>query len=122
MRKARRHYSPQEKVAILRRHLVDRVSAGRLCDDLQLQPSVFYRWLRQFFENAAVALGRKPIAGKPPDIRQGRIGVLQAHLQARESRDADQKWMISLTQGQFGSKRSAEASATHPAERVLVNC
>ena len=105
MRKARRHYSPQEKVAILRRHLLDRVSAARLCDDLQLQPSVFYRWLKRFFENGAVALGRKPTAGKPPDIRQSRIGVLQEQLGARESREADQKWMISLTQGQFGSEK-----------------
>ena len=51
VRKARRHYSPQEKVAILRRYLLDRVSATQFCDDLQLQPSVFYRWLKQFFEN-----------------------------------------------------------------------
>ena len=44
MRKVRRHYSPREKVAILRRHLLDKVA--RLCDELQLQPTVFYRWLQ----------------------------------------------------------------------------
>ena len=104
MRKARRHYSPQEKVAILRRHLLDRVSATQLCDDLQLQPSVFYRWLKQFFENGAMALERKPTAGKPPDIRQSRISVLQEQSGAREFREADQEWMISLTQGQFGTE------------------
>jgi transposase len=104
VRKARKQYSSQEKVAILRRHLLDKVSAARLCDELQLQPSVFYRWLKRFFENGAVALGRKPTAGKPPDIRQSRISALQEQLGARESREADQKWMISLTQGQLGSE------------------
>ena len=73
MRKARKSYSPQEKVAILRRHLLDKVSVLRLCAQFQLQPPVFYRWLKQLFDNGVAALRRKPAAGNPPDIRQHRI-------------------------------------------------
>ena len=54
MRK-RTHYTPQEKVAILRRHLVEQVPVSDLCDELGLQPTVFYRWQKQFFENGAAA-------------------------------------------------------------------
>jgi len=104
VRKARKNYSPQEKVAILRRHLLDKVSALRLCDQSHLQPTVFYRWLKQFFDNGAVALGRQPIAGNSSDVRQHRIAVLQEQFEVRECREAEQKWMISLTQGQFGSE------------------
>ncbi len=44
MKKTRRHYTAQEKVAILRRHLVDKEPVSKLCDELALQPTVFYRW------------------------------------------------------------------------------
>ena len=67
VRKARKSYSPQEKMAILRRHLLDKVSILHLCTQLQLQPTVFYRWLKQFFDNGAAALRRKVTAGKQPD-------------------------------------------------------
>jgi hypothetical protein len=42
MKKQRKHYAPEEKVAILRRHLLEPIS--KLCDEVGLQPTVFYRW------------------------------------------------------------------------------
>ena len=57
----RKHHTPEEKVAILRRHLVDRVPVSTLCDEHQLHPTVFYRWLKQFFENGAAAFGPAPV-------------------------------------------------------------
>jgi len=51
MRKKRHNYKPQEKVAILKRHLVEHVPVSNLCDEYQLQPTVFYDWQKQFFEN-----------------------------------------------------------------------
>src|SRR5271169_3872132 len=56
MRKERRHYTAEEKVAILRRHLLDKVPVSDLCEELGLQPTVFYRWQKEFFENGAAAL------------------------------------------------------------------
>ena len=44
MKKQRKHYTPEEKVVILRRHLVEGVPISDLCDELGLQPTVFYRW------------------------------------------------------------------------------
>jgi transposase InsO family protein len=38
MKKRRKHYTPEEKVTILRRHLVDGVPISDLCDELGLQP------------------------------------------------------------------------------------
>ena len=36
MKKQRKHYTPEEKVTILRRHLVEGVPISDLCDDLRL--------------------------------------------------------------------------------------
>lgn len=55
MSKKRKYYSPEEKVQILKQHLVNGVSISDLCDQYQLQPTVFYRWQRQLFEKGAVA-------------------------------------------------------------------
>src|SRR6476659_687954 len=55
MRKPRKNYTPVEKVAILRRHLLDRVPVSDLCDEYQLSPTLFYAWQKLFFENKAGA-------------------------------------------------------------------
>lgn len=55
MKKRRKRYSSEEKVSIIRKHLIDGVPISDLCDELGLQPTVFYRWQKQFFENGAKA-------------------------------------------------------------------
>jgi transposase-like protein len=58
MRKKRYNYTPEEKVFILKRHLVDRVAVSDLCDEYKLQPKIFYCWQKQFFENGTAAFTR----------------------------------------------------------------
>lgn len=64
MRKQRKNYSPEEKVAILRRHLLDKVPVSDLCEEYNLQPTVFYQWQKRFFENGAAAFERASPAGQ----------------------------------------------------------
>ena len=59
MKKQRKHYPPEEKVAILRRHLLEKEPISKLCDEAGLQPTVFYRWQKEFFENGATAFEQK---------------------------------------------------------------
>ena len=58
MTKRRKNYTPEEKVAILKRHLGEKVSGSDLCDELGLNPTVFYGWQKQFFENGAASVDR----------------------------------------------------------------
>ena len=58
MAKKRRNYTAEEKVAILRRHLLEKVAVSDLCDEYQLNPNVFYHWQKQFFENGTAAFQR----------------------------------------------------------------
>ena len=51
MKKQRKHYAPEEKVAILRRHSVEGVPISDPCDERGLQPTVFYRWQNEFFSD-----------------------------------------------------------------------
>jgi len=43
-RQPRRHFSGADKVAILKRHLINKVPVSDLCDELGLQVNQFYQW------------------------------------------------------------------------------
>jgi transposase-like protein len=55
-RKPRRSFTAEQKAALLRRHYVDKVAISLICEENDLQPSLFYYWQKQLFENAATAL------------------------------------------------------------------
>ena len=59
MIKSRKNYTPEEKVAILKKHLVEKEPVSDLCDRYNLQPTVLYRWQKQFFEHGAEAFQRQ---------------------------------------------------------------
>lgn len=81
MRKKRHNYTPEEKVIILRRHLIDRVPVSDLCDEYQLQPKLFYDWQKLFFENGAAAFSRSQNNQKRAEVN--RIQQLEEKLQRK---------------------------------------
>ena len=85
MSKQRRHFAGTEKVAILKRHLVDRVPVSDLCDEYDLYPTQFYAWLKEFFENGHAAFdnGRKSKAAE--DAKDQKIEKLEAKLQRKDA-------------------------------------
>lgn len=58
MEKTRRHHSAEEKATVLRRHLVDGVAVSNLCDEYKINATLFYRWQKELFENAATLFER----------------------------------------------------------------
>ena len=81
MRKKRHNYTPEEKVFILKRHLVDHVAVSDLCDEYQLQPTIFYGWQKQFFENGASAFVRD--TGRQKRVEEIRIQQLEDKLRRK---------------------------------------
>lgn len=82
MKRQRRNFTGEEKVALLRRHLVDHVPVSAVCEEAGVQPTQFYQWQKQFFENGATAFERN---GKPKrDKAQERITALEAKLRRKD--------------------------------------
>jgi transposase len=75
--KTRKAYTADEKVAILRRHLLEQVPVSDLCDEYQLHPTIFYRWQKQFFENGAAAFASSRPTTTPWEQK---IAALEAKL------------------------------------------
>ena len=82
MKKQLKHYTPEEKVAIVRRHLVEGVPISDLCDELGLQPTVFYRWQKEFFENGAAAFQQTGRTNHRAE--QERIAHLERKIQTKD--------------------------------------
>jgi len=82
MKKERKHCAAEEEAAILPRHHAEQVSVSELCDKLGLQPAVFYRWRKEFFENGAAAFEPKG----PPNHSAGqeRIADLEKKIQTKD--------------------------------------
>jgi transposase len=75
----RRHFTPQQKVAIVKEHLVDGVPISDLCDRHHIQPTQFYVWQKQLFENGAAAFERT--TKRPgPSPRDRKLQQLEAKL------------------------------------------
>ena len=84
MRKERKHYTSEEKVNSLRRHLLDKIPVSDLCEELGLQPTVFYRWQKEFFENGASAFQSKERPARQVEEKQKRIEFLEKKVQTKD--------------------------------------
>jgi len=79
MARKRKNYTPEEKVAALRRHLVEKEPVSDVCDNMGLNPNVFYAWQKQLFENGGAAFQRKGKRGRAaPEARK--LEKLEAKL------------------------------------------
>jgi len=86
MANKRKKFSPEEKVRLLRLHLVEKVPVSDICDQHGLNPNVFYRWQQQFFENGSAAFEK---AGKGRNDSQSKkllekVDKLQAKLASKD--------------------------------------
>ena len=81
MKKRRHNYTPEEKVIILKRHLIDKIPVSDICDQYDLQPTVFYRWQKEFFENGAAAFNKPK--SRQEKARDKRINALEKKIQTK---------------------------------------
>jgi transposase len=84
MRKGRQHYTAEEKAAVLRRHLLDKVPISDLCEELSLKTTVFYRWQKEFFENGAAAFQAQERPHRQVEEKQKRIEFLENKVQTKD--------------------------------------
>jgi transposase-like protein len=84
MTQQRRHFSPQDKVAILRAHLLEKVPVSDLCDKHGIAVNLFYRWQKEFFENGQAAFAQSGRSRKATaDAKDRTIVALRDKLQRK---------------------------------------
>ena len=81
MNKKRKQYNSKEKVVIIRQHLLEGVAVSDVCEEYDIQPSVFYRWQKTLFEQGEQVFER----GRASQVnqQQRQIAALQEKLQKK---------------------------------------
>jgi transposase-like protein len=83
-RKSRKHFPPEEKIAQLRRHLIEKVPVSQICEELEIRVAVFYGWLRQLFERGAAAFQHTDRQQeRQAAVKDHQIAQLQQKLQKK---------------------------------------
>jgi len=77
----RRQWSTEQKVVILRQHLADKTPVSTLCEKHSIQPSLFYLWQKQVFDNLAGAFSEPAASG--PSKREKELVAKAVQLEQR---------------------------------------
>jgi len=84
MPRQRRHFTPEQKVALLRLHLLENKPVSDICQENNLSVTLFYLWQKQFFDNGTAAFDN---AGKrrkaDQDAKDRTITALRDKLQRK---------------------------------------
>ena len=86
MPRQRRHFTPEQKVALLRLHLLEKKPVSDICQENDLAVNLFYLWQKQFFENGTAAFenhGKRHKAAQ--DAKDRTIAALQDKLQRKNN-------------------------------------
>ena len=75
----RRNFTPFQKVEILKEHLLEKIPVSEVCQKHNLQPTQFYKWQKQFFENGSKAFEITPMKPKTEPL-QAKIHQLEEKL------------------------------------------
>ena len=76
-----RRFTAQQKVAIVRQHLVEKKPLSELCKEHKIDVSTFHRWQKELFENAAAAL--EPRCRRTTDAKDREVAFLKQKLQRK---------------------------------------
>lgn len=81
----KRQFQPEDKVAVVRRHLLEGVAVSDLCEEIGIKPTQYYAWQKQFFENGSLAFERRNAKKRhQPNSDQKKIAALEDKLQKRD--------------------------------------
>jgi transposase len=84
MPRQRRHYTPEQKVALLRLHLLEKKPISDICQEHDLSVNLFYLWQKQLFENGTAAFNNSGKRRKADqDAKDRTIAALQDKLQRK---------------------------------------
>ena len=84
MSRQRRHFTPEQKVALLRLHLLEKRPISDLCQEHNLSVNLFYLWQKQFFENGTAAFENSGKRRKAcEDAKDRRIAALEDKLRRK---------------------------------------
>jgi transposase len=84
MSRQRRTFTPEQKVALLRLHLLEKKPISDICQENNLAVNLFYLWQKQLFDNGTAAFHNNGKRRKDAqDAKDKKIAALEDKLQRK---------------------------------------
>ena len=83
-KRTRRRYTPEQKAALVRQHVVDKKPVSEICSAVQLQPSVFYKWERDLLEAAPSVFAGHRAPSREQEL-EAKIAALEVKLARKDA-------------------------------------
>jgi transposase-like protein len=83
-KRTRRRYTPEQKAALVRQHVVDKKPVSEICSAAQLQPSVFYKWERDLLEAAPSVFAGHRAPSREQEL-EAKIAALEVKLARKDA-------------------------------------
>src|SRR5215467_4680185 len=83
-KRTRRRYTPEQKAALVRQHVVDKKPVSEICSAAQLQPSVFYKWERDLLEAAPSVFAGHRAPSREQEL-EAQVAALEAKLARKDA-------------------------------------
>ena len=89
MNKEKKQWTPDDKLRLLRLHLIEKQPVSKICQDANLSPPRFYAWQQQLLANGTAALVSQPALDHHQEIparhkTQERIDKLETTLRQKD--------------------------------------
>lgn len=112
----RRHYSSEQKVAIIKEHLVGKRPVSELCEQYGIAVNMFYRWQEEFFQRSAGVFDQ--LRARPAAERrmQEKVDKLEQRLHRKHEVLSELmeehlilKKILGSSEGRLGAKRHSRS-------------
>jgi transposase-like protein len=80
MSRTRRHFTPEQKAQIVRRHVAGKEAVSDLADEFGVQPSLIHNWVNQMLAQAERAFERPSGKRRLEEAKERKIAHLEAKL------------------------------------------
>lgn len=99
MNKSRKYRSSEQKLAIVKRHQLEKVSVSDICETESIAPSQFYRWQQELFDHGAVSFDQGSRRQKKT-AEQEKIERLERQISVRDRKLSEKNEVIAELLGE----------------------
>ena len=83
MTRKRRSFSPAEKAAAVRKHLIDKVPVSQIADEMKVQPTLIHNWINMVISQAERTFESPRASKTTRDSHDDKLTALREKLAAK---------------------------------------
>ena len=79
----RRRHTAEQKAELLRQHVADKKPVSEVCNEAQIQPSLFYNWQRELLAGAHTVFSSRRAPSREKELEE-KISRLEAKVARKD--------------------------------------